>query len=397
MINRRSLFGAAATVGTAITSALAGRSASANSPAYDVEPRGTLGRLERLANLDMESRDDFLTGYRVWQSRELAPVARKHLDQIITDNGLNPKDDIPLKKIFELVEGDSLIGFQAHARACVHNIMHHNFQSFFHANADTYLKELEAADHSGPGTLELNPDIHIPEYATHEIHTQPGGYVGEPFAGHIYHYSTNNFYARLRDGNAQDELHTSLGNGIPTPADGKVRRILDLGCGIGQLTVALKERFPDAEVWGIDIGAPMLRYGHMRAVELGVDVNYAHRLAEDTKFPDNHFDIVASYILHHEVPKEISKLITNETYRILRPGGHYFPIDFYTGGKPKAHNDANTKLSLWRDHRWNNEVWRPEYADFDFAGAMRQAGFAVNENGPPIWFHRKNLIGVKTA
>ena len=395
MINRRMLFGAAATVGAAITSALTGRSAAAKTQTYDVEPRGTVGRLERLPTLDLESRDDFLTGFRTWQSREVAPVTRNRFNKIMVANGLNPKDDIPLQRIFELVQDDHLVGVQARARMCVHDIMHQNFQTFFHANADTYLAELEAADSAGPCTLELNPDIHIPEYATHEIHTQPGGYVGEAFAGHIYHYSTNNFYARLRDGNAQDQLHTDLGSSVPKPADGKVRRILDIGCGIGQLAVALKERFPEAEVWGIDIGAPMLRYGHMRAAELGVDVNYAQRLAEDTQFPDNHFDIVTSYILHHEVPAEISQHIVNETHRILRPGGLYFPIDFYTGGRRNP--DAYGKYGEWRDHRWNNEVWRLEYAALDFPGAMRKAGFTVNEKGPGAWRSRNNLIGIKPA
>ena len=120
-----------------------------------------------------------------------------------------------------------------------------------------------------------------------------------------------------------------------------------------------------------------------------------HRLAEDSKFPDNHFDIVTSYILHHEVPAAISKKIARETFRILRPGGHYFPIDFYTGSKPRK--DSYTKLSEWRDHRWNNEVWRLEYAGLDFAKALRNAGFAVDEKGPGIWRSRNNLIAVKQS
>lgn len=393
MINRRMLFGTMATAGAAITTALTGRSASAKTPSYDVEPRGTVGRLERLPALDLESRDDFLTGFRQWQSRKLGPVARNRFNAIMAANDLDPSDDIPLPRILDLVENEPIIGVQARARMCVHDLMHQNFQTFFHANADTYLAELEAADTSGPGTLELNPELRIPRYATHEIHTQPGGYVGEPFAGHIYHYSTNNFYAGLRGGNAQDELHTSLGNAMPTPQDGKVRRILDIGCGIGQLTVALKERYPEAEVWGIDVGAPMLRYGHLRAIELGADVNFAQRLAEDSQFPDNHFDIVTSYILHHEVPAEISQRIVNETARVLRPGGLYFPIDFYTGGRGRG--GAYTRYSEWRDHRWNNEVWRLEYAALDFPQAMRNAGLRVNEKGPAAWRSRNNLIGVK--
>ena len=395
MINRRNLLGAAAAAGTAITSALTGRAASAQTGSYDLEPRGSVGRLERLPSLDVESRDDFLAGYRIWQARQLGPSARDRCNAILAAHGLNPRDDIPLRRILELVADDPLIGTQAHARVWVHNFMHENFQTFLHANADGYLEELAAADTAGPGTLELNPEMDIPEYATHEIHTQPGGYVGEAFAGHIYHYSTNNFYARLPEGNDQDELHASLARDVPLPADGQVRRILDLGCGIGQLTVALKERFPEAEVWGLDIGAPMLRYGHMRAVDLGVDVHYAQRLAEDTRFPDGHFDMVVSYILHHEVPAQISQQIVTETHRILRPGGFYFPIDFYTGSKRRT--DAFSTLGEWRDHRWNNEVWRMEYAGLDFPQAMRQAGFDVNEQGPAVWRSRHNLIGVKPA
>ena len=137
-----------------------------------------------------------------------------------------------------------------------------------------------------PGTLELNPDMHIPTYTKHEIHQQPGGYVGSPFAGPVYHYGTNAFYRARNIENRQDENHTGLGNQMATPADGRVRRILDMGCGIGQLTIAVKERFPEGEVWGVDVAAPMIRYGHMRAVDLNVDVNFAQRLAEETKFPD---------------------------------------------------------------------------------------------------------------
>ena len=39
---------------------------------------------------------------------------------------------------------------------------------------------------------------------------------------------------------------------LPTPADGRVRRVLDIGCSAGQSATAFKERFPEAEVWGVD-------------------------------------------------------------------------------------------------------------------------------------------------
>ena len=364
---------------------------------FDQEPRGSNGRLERLPNLDLESRDDFLTGFRLWGTKKAYPAALKRFNSILVDNGLDTKSEhTQLTDIFPLVENDPILGVTHRHRTGVHDVMHTNFDEEFKSNADIYLKEMESFDNLGPGKLELNSSIVIPEYARYEIHTQPGGYVGNPFSGHIYHYSTNNFYKGLRVTNYQDEFHTKLANQVPVPKSGNVERVLDLGCGIGQLTVALKERFNNSEVWGVDIAAPMIRYGHMRAVDLGVNVNFSQRLAEDTEFEDDSFDIVTSYILHHELPEEISIKVTQEAYRILKPGGIFFPIDFQTGVNSKGAITAWARYMQWKDHRWNEEVWRQEYGSFDFPKAMIESGFEIVRKGPPAWRSKYNLMGIKT-
>jgi ubiquinone/menaquinone biosynthesis C-methylase UbiE len=172
--------------------------------------------------------------------------------------------------------------------------------------------------------------------------------------------------------------------------------VLDLGCGIGRQTLALKQRFPEAEVWGIDVGGPLVRYAHMRAVDLGVDVHFAQRLAEDTKFPDDHFDVVTSYIIHHEVPADISRKIFAEVRRILRPGGHYYPIDFFTaGGRPPR--DAYGRLRSWVSHRWVHEPWMLEYGEMDFDADLAAAGFAVGKAGSSGFGGRPNVIATKRA
>ena len=365
------------------------------SQSFDQEPRGTRGRLERLAKLDLESRDDFLTGFRVWGSKKFFPAAAKRFNKILEDNNIDSKSgDTSLDKVFPLVEKDHIIGTAHRFRTGVHDIMHRNFDAEFKDNADYYLTEMEGFDAAGPGELILNPDLEIPEYASYEIHTQPGGYIGNPFAGHIYHYSTNNFYMGVRVPNYQDELHTKLAGQVPKPDDQSVNRILEIGCGIGQLAVALKTRFQSAEVSGIDVAAPMIRYGHMRAVDINIPVNFSQQLAEKTNFPDNHFDIVTSYIVHHELPQDISEAVTKEAYRILRPGGVFFPIDFQTGAY-RGLQGAWSRYMQWVDHRWNEEVWREEYAKFDFPSTMKAAGFLVNEKGPAAWRSRYNLVGVK--
>jgi len=395
-INRRTLFGAAAVVTSYIGAALTGRKANAKTIPADLEPRGSIDRLERLATLDGESRNDFLTGMRGWRMDTVVPVAQDRFNDILKANDYDPKKDLPRETIFNLINNDHLVGGEARIRIDTQRLAQDNNKWNFESNADAFLEEMEAYDKIGPGTLELNPGMHIPDYTKHEIHMQPGGYVGSPFAGAIYHHGTNAFYLARNSRNYQDEHHTKLGNQVGTPSDSRITRVLDMGCGIGQLTIALKERFPNAEVWGVDVAGPMVRYGHMRAVDLNVDVNLAQRLAEDTKFPDSHFDIVTSNILHHEVTADASKKIIAEAYRIVRPGGVFFPMDFFTGNR-RPPNTAYGSYMQWKDHRWNNEVWRMEYANLDFPGEMRTAGFEVNEKGPRASFHRHNVIGVKPA
>ena len=47
----------------------------------------------------------------------------------------------------------------------------------------------------------------------------------------------------LNDGaNEQDMGFINIANSAPVPADGKVKRILDLGTGVGQLATSLKKR-----------------------------------------------------------------------------------------------------------------------------------------------------------
>ena len=59
-------------------------------------------------------------------------------------------------------------------------------------------------------------------------------------------------------------------------------------------------------------GLKVVRYGHMRAVDMGTEVHFKQALAEATGYPDGYFDIVISYILFHEVTKDAAPKIISE-------------------------------------------------------------------------------------
>ncbi len=382
MMNRRTILGALAAAFSATAGTRKARASAARppSPPYDFEPRGNIGKLERLATLDLESRQDFLTGFRVWSNGPLGRAAQVRAGEIFKARGIDPNSDISVEALRKVLEGDPIIGASMRYWISGQQVSWKLLQDEFHGNADAYLAELNAADQAGPGSVKLNPDLEIPAYASHEIHIQPGGYVGDPFAGHIYHYGTNHFYMGHND---QDEVHAQLAAALEPPEDGKVLRILDLACGPGQLTLALKERFPDAEVWGLDISAPMVRYAHMRAVESGQEMHFVQALAEKTDFPDDYFDLVASYIVFHETPVEITRSIVKEVGRITRPGGVFQPFDFPSDARPPT---GYRRFRRWWDYRWNNEVWRNDFASIHFPTEIAQAGFAVREAEKGVLF-----------
>ena len=371
MVNRRTLLSTAAGA-AAVSAFFQERPAFAATSEIDVEPRGADGRMERLGTQELESQLDFNAGFRLFQKRKMRRLTSRLLNDALIEAGIDPRGTFTYKQILEVADSNPMINLAHRAWMANQQAGWKRLQDYFHANTDMYLSEMEANDKVGPGTLELSPDMYLPEYTRHEIHTQPGGYVGDPFAGHVYHYNTNAFHVAVVGGNEQDQHHKKVAGRLPLPADGKVKRILDMGTGIGQMACALKERFPDAEVWGVDIAGPMVRYAHMRANDIGIGANFRQALAEETGFPDGYFDLVTSYIVHHEVPAEKTKEIVEEAHRVLRPGGVYTPQDFVNGGTTGSAFDLHFR---WFDHRWNNEVWSLSYHSMDFTAEIAERGF----------------------
>lgn len=348
-------------------------------PPGTLAPRGRFGRMERLPTLGLESRQDFLRSFRTYVNMSLAAKTSARSNEMLEARGVTDQGrSMSVEDAANFLKDEPLAQMFTRSWLSAQQLTWGGIVDEYMGNVDTYLAEMEAVDDYGP-YLELNPDLEIPEYAKYEIHIMPGGYVGSPIAGHLYHYGTNGFYMGRND---DDEIHRSIAKGMVTPKDGRIRRILDIGCGIGQLPMAFKEKYPGAEVWGIDVGGPMVRYAHLRATERKLDVNFAQRLGEDSRFPDNHFDVVTSYLMFHEADPEASQRIIREAYRITRPGGVFYPLDFDTVNEPEL--TAFQKYRRFMDHRWNCEPFSPGWRDLDVHAAFRDAGFELNTEGPVV-------------
>ncbi len=228
------------------------------------------------------------------------------------------------------------------------------------------------------GSLELDPSCERPRgLAMVNVHLQPGGYLKDDGpddfdAGALYE-AGGNLYAFGQGIGRRDSKASAVQAFIAQRYPGlKPRRILDMGCSAGSATVPYAEAFPDAEVYGIDVGAGLLRYAHARAEALGARVHFKQRSVCETKFPDGFFDLVVSHNLFHETSDATRRRAMRETFRILRPGGVCVHQDVPLRFSGRSEFE---KFELAWDQRHNGEPYWEAYANADLGADLRAAGF----------------------
>jgi ubiquinone/menaquinone biosynthesis C-methylase UbiE len=226
--------------------------------------------------------------------------------------------------------------------------------------------------------VESSADFKVPRYVSAiDIHCMPGGYAGEASAdditaGALYDRGVY-LYAMGYMGPNNDDMGRSVCNYVTRNLKGFTpSAILDMGCTVGHSTVPYKELFPDAEVTGIDVGGPCVRYAHARAVALGHPVHFLQRNAESTGFADGSFDLIVSHILLHETSGKAMPQIIKECHRLLKPGGYMIHADL----PPFDLMDPFTQFILDNETYYNNEPFWGPMRDKDQVQMAVDAGFA---------------------
>ena len=230
------------------------------------------------------------------------------------------------------------------------------------------------------GLLKLNPKLNIPKYLDeNHHHCMAGGYHSEitkddVAMGAIYERGTF-IYVDGNFGPRNDGLGVALSKYLKYKfPDRKINRILDMGCTVGASTLAIKEFFPHAEVWGIDISAPCLRYAHTRAEHLNISVNFSQDNAEKTSFADNFFDLVVSAAMLHETSRQATKNIIKESHRILSDNG----LMVHQEIQPYKNEDQWLDFTRDWDTHNNNEPFWGQLLDMDLKAIAKENGW-LNE------------------
>ena len=231
------------------------------------------------------------------------------------------------------------------------------------------------------GSLTLKPGFPVPRSVSAvDIHLMPGSYdaeygEGDLSMGAVYEnrlaISTFGVF-----GPDLDDIGQSIARFMrerhPRFAP---RRILDLGCTVGHNTGAWKDVHPQAEVHGIDVAAPCLRYAAARARSQGRAVHFTQMDAEALDFPDASFGLVFSSMFLHEVPRRGIPRVLREAHRVLRPGGLMLHMEL----PPADQLAAYDSFYLDWDGHYNNEPFYRAFRACDLERIVAEAGFAPGD------------------
>ena len=100
-------------------------------------------------------------------------------------------------------------------------------------------------------------------------------------------------------------------------------RILDVGCGTGELLSRLAAKFPAAQLSGLDPVPAMLNIAREK---LSSNVDLREGWANSLPWPDDSFDVVVSCNMFHYITHPVDAI--HEMGRVLRPGGQLVITDW---------------------------------------------------------------------
>lgn len=110
------------------------------------------------------------------------------------------------------------------------------------------------------------------------------------------------------------------------------KRVLDLGCDTGTLTLLAQQLHPDAEVVGIDGDPQVLRIARAKAAHRSVQLQLDQGMTYALPYPDNSFDRVLSSLVLHHLTHDAKLRTLREVARVLRAGGELHLADW---GQPQ--------------------------------------------------------------
>lgn len=99
-------------------------------------------------------------------------------------------------------------------------------------------------------------------------------------------------------------------------------KILDIGCGTGELLFKMRAKEPHADFTGVDVSPDMVEQAKKK---LGPGVYLDVGTVNHLRYPNNHFNLVTMSGMIHYL--DFPTTAFREVYRITAAGGHVIAVD----------------------------------------------------------------------
>ncbi len=161
--------------------------------------------------------------------------------------------------------------------------------------------------------FDIEPED-APDYLKRNYHFQTDGYFSEQSAK-LYEHQVEILFSgtaapmrRMLIRMIKEKLNTD-----------KPIRILEIGAGVGTATLDFSKSFNFSTYSVSDVSESYLNVAKARLKDPRFE--FVQAAAEALPFLDNHFDLVFSVYLFHELPSSVREKVIEESSRVLKKGG----------------------------------------------------------------------------
>jgi len=168
------------------------------------------------------------------------------------------------------------------------------------------------------------------------------------------------------------EMINSMISTIPH-TDSDRFNVLDLGCGTGNVSLAVKQKFKNASISCNDIAENMIEMAKIK-LENYSDIKYYTGDFSKFEFDGKYDVIVSSLALHHIKTDEEKKKLYSMIYDLLNSGGIFINSDCVLGSNEELTDLYNKKWIEFMlesvTEREVQEKWVPQSKAEDFPTSM---------------------------
>lgn len=147
------------------------------------------------------------------------------------------------------------------------------------------------------------------------------------------------------------------------------KRILDLGCGTGNLTEQIFKSFPEAEIDALDISEDILNESRKRFLHTP-NIRYIQSDFKTMHLSPGSYDLIMSSIAIHHIDDSDKINLYREIYQALKPGGIFIFADQTRGITDQIYQ---RNISSWKEEAFrlgstqeNWDMWMEHQQAHDF-------------------------------